>query len=135
MELVRWVDEVKATGGVPEGSIDTFAALRAASTLCVAEIARGAWPRSDLAQLGVKWTAAMMVSCARHGATDFCSILVPSDERQGIFHREAARNSDVLAQILGEAAAAPRETFDAALLAAGAHWNGSPTRHGDRLGG
>ena len=135
MELVQWVDTVKATGGVPHGSIDTLAAMRAASTLCWAEIARGAWPHSDLAQLGIAWTTAFMVSCARHGATDLCSILVPSDERQEIFSREAARNSDVLAQILREAATAPREKFDAALLAAGAHWKGSPTRHGDSFYG
>lgn len=40
MKLLEWVNEVNATGGVPEGSQDTLAALRAASTLCWAEIDR-----------------------------------------------------------------------------------------------
>ena len=122
MKLVEWVDEVKATGGVPDTCPDTLAALRAAATLCWDAFDQTGRPHDEIAQLGVKWTAAFMVSCARHGATDFCAILVPSDQRQEIFRCEAARNYGVLAQILGEAAATPRSQFDAALLAAGAHW-------------
>ena len=110
MKLAQWVDEVKAIGGVPDTCLDTLAAMRAASTLCWAEIDRKGQSRSDLAQRGIAWTAAFMVSCARHGATDLCTILVPSDQRQEIFRREAARNYGVLAKILGEAAGTPRPT-------------------------
>lgn len=135
MKLVEWVDMVKATGGVPDSSPDTLAAMRAASTLCWAEIDRMGRPRSEIAQRGVTWVAAFMASCARHGATDLCSILVPSDHRQEIFRREAARNYGVLAQILTEAADTPRLQLDAALLAAGAHWTAAPSDRGKDLGG
>ena len=135
MKLVEWVDMVKATGGVPEGSPDTLAAMRAASTLCWAEIDRAGQPRSEITHLGIKWTAAFMVSCARHGATDLCSILVPSDHRRDIFRREAARNCGVMAQILDEAATTPRPQFDAALLAAGAHWTAAPSGRGKDVAG
>lgn len=134
MRLADWVDEVKATGGVPEGDPDTLGAMRAASTLCWAEIDRKGQSRSDLAQRGIAWTAAFMVSCARHGATDLCTILVPSDQRQEIFRREAARNYGVLAKILGEAAGTPRPQLDAALLAAGAHWTVAPSGRGKGVG-
>lgn len=135
MKLAQWVDEVKAIGGVPDTCPDTLAAMRAASTLCWAEIDRKGQSRSELAQLGIAWTAAFMVSCARHGATDFCSILVPSNHRQETFRREAARNYGVLAKILGEAADASPGLLDAALLAAGAHWTIAPSGRGKGVGG
>ena len=109
MKLAQWVDEVKAIGGVPDTCLDTLAAMRAASTLCWAEIDRKGQSRSDLAQRGIAWTAAFMVSCARHGAT-------------------------VLAKILGEAAGTPRPQLDAALLAAGAHWTVAPSGRGKGVG-
>ena len=126
MKLADWVNEVRATGGVPEGDRDTLAAITSAAALCWAEIDRMGQPRTVTAQLGVKWVAAFMVSCARYGATDLCSILVPSDHRQDIFLHEAARNMDVIATILEEAASMPRRQFDVALLAAGAHWTDAP---------
>ena len=135
MKLAQWVDEVTATGGVPDTSPDTLAALRAASTLCWDALNQTGRSHDEIAQLGVKWTAAFMVSCARHGATDFCSILVPADHRQEIFRREAARNYGVLAKILGEAADAPPALLDAALLAAGAHWTVAPSGRGKGVGG
>ena len=135
MKLVEWVDMVKATGSVPDTSPDTLAALRAASTFCWAALDHMGKPHTETAQIGVKWTAALMVSCARHGTTDLCEILVPSDQRQEVFTREAARNYGVLAQLLGEAAAAPRPLFDAALLAAGAHWTVALSGRGKGVGG
>ena len=56
MKLAQWVDEVKATGGVPDTCLDTLAAMRAASTLCWAEIDRKGQSRSDLAQRGFSCT-------------------------------------------------------------------------------
>lgn len=130
MRLLEWVDMVKATGGVPEGSYDTLAAMRSASALCWAEIDRRGYPCNEIAQLGVKWVAAFMVSCARHGTTAFSSILAPSDYRQRIFQLEARRNDGVIAQILHEAASAPRQAFDTALLAVGAHGAVAPAGRG-----
>ena len=135
MRLAEWVNMVKATGGVPNSSPDTLAALRAAATLCWDEIDRTGRSRDEIAQLGVKWTAAFMVSCARHGATGFGSILAPSDYRQRIFQLEARRNDGVLAQILHGAASMPRQAFDAALLAAGTHWTDPPFGRGKGVGG
>jgi len=135
MKLAAWVDMVKNTGGVPAGGADTLAALRAASTLCWSILDQRGKPHDEIAQLGVKWTAALMVSCARHGATHFYSVMLPSNHRQEIFRREAARNDGVLAKILDEAAAAPRPQLDAALLAAGAHWTVAPSRRGKGVGG
>ena len=40
MKLADWVDEVKATGGVPDGDQDTLAAITSAAALCWAEIDR-----------------------------------------------------------------------------------------------
>lgn len=135
MKLVEWVETVKTTGGVPDCGYDTMAAIRSASALCWAEIDRRGQHRNETAQLGVKWIAAFMVSCARHGETDLCSVLVPSAGRQDVFRSEAARNHDVIAQILDEAATTPKQDIDTALLAAGAHWTAAPSGRGKSRGG
>lgn len=135
MKRAEWVKMVKDTGGVPESSPDTLAALRAASTMCWVILDQMGNPHTEIAQLGVKWTAAFMVSCARHGATDFHSILLPSDHRQELFRREAGRSYGVLAKILGEAADAPRKQFRAALLASGTHLIIASTGRGKGVGG
>ena len=134
MRLIEWVDAVKATGGVPDSGPDTLGALRSASTLCWDEIDRQGYSRNETVQLGVKWVAAFMVSCARHGATDFRSILVPSDWQQAVLKREAARNDGVIAQILEEAASTPPRVFSSAVFPTGLHWINNPSGRGTTLG-
>lgn len=124
MKHAVWVDEVKATGGVPDG--DILDALRSASTLCWHELDRRGSPCNEKVQQGVKWVAAFMVSCARHGETDFRSILVPSDQQQPVLQREAARDDGVIGNILQEAASVPPILFSAALFRAGLTWRQDP---------
>ena len=134
MRLAERVDMVKATGGVPDSSPDTLAALRAAATLCWAEIDRQGPSRSEIAQLGIKWVAAFMVSCARHGATDFRALLVPAEYQQAVFRREALHNKGVIAKILTEAALASPRLFNSAVSAIGLHRPDAPSRRGKNHG-
>lgn len=135
MKLADWVDEVKATGGVPEGDQDTLAAITSAAALCWAEIDRMGDPRSEIVQLGVKWMAAFMVSCARHGETDFRAILVPTEHQQDVFRREAMRNKGVIAKILTEAALASPRLFNSAVSATGVHRPDASSGRGKNRGG
>lgn len=135
MKLAEWVDEVKATGGVPDGDQDTLAAITSAAALCWAEIGRMGDPRSEIVQLGVKWVAAFMVSCARHGETDFRTLLVPAEHQQAAFRREAMRNTGVIAKILTEAAVASPRLFNGAVSATGIHRTDAPSRRGKNRGG
>lgn len=75
MRLADWVDEVKATGGIPEGDPDTLAALRSAAALCWDEIDQKGYSRNAILEHGIKWVAAFMVSCARHPESDFNSVV------------------------------------------------------------
>ncbi len=134
MKLAEWVDEVKATGGVPDGDQDTLAAITSAAALCWAEIGRRGDPRSEIVQLGVKWVAAFMVSCARHGETDFRTLLVPAEHQQAAFRREALRNTGVIAKILTEAALASPRLFNSALSATGLYRPDAPSRRGKNRG-
>ena len=134
MKLADWVDEVKATGGVPDGDQDTLAAITSAAALCWAEIDRKRDPHSDIVQLGVKWVAAFMVSCARHGATDFRALLVPAEYQQAVFRREALHNKGVIAKILTEAALASPRLFNSALSATGLYRPDAPSRRGRNRG-
>lgn len=135
MQLAEWVDEVKATGGVPDGDQDTLAAITSAAALCWAEIDRMGDPRSEIVQLGVKWVAAFMVSCARHGETDFREILVTAEHQQGVFRCEAMRNKGVIAKILTEAALASPHLFTSALSAISLHRPDAPSARGKNRGG
>lgn len=131
MRLADWVDEVKATGGVPDSDPDTLAALRSAAALCWDEIDRKGYSRNAILEHGIKWVAAFMVSCARHPESDFNSIFVHSDQQQMVMRREAARNSDVIGEILKQAASAGSKLFDSAIVAVGLHWSNAPSRRGN----
>lgn len=117
-ELHHWAETVQCAGGVDDQ--DVIEAITAATELCWSFYDKGGAKRNEMAQLGIKWTAAFMVSCARNGASDnLAALIAPTTTRRAIFFREAMKNEGTLQEVLREAAAVPERLSDSAMSAIG----------------
>lgn len=136
--LEQWIEDTVLSGGIHQE--DTVAAIRAASDFCWKERDRFMPDRNDIAQLGLKWVAAFMVSCVKHGVGpkgegQVSSLIAPLELRRAMFFREAMRegNDGVVRVILLEAAQAD-EDGDEVMAQTGLILRIAPTGRGKGVG-
>lgn len=115
--LKQWIEEVQKAGGVDDE--DTVAAVAAATDFCWNQFSQNE-QRNEMSELGVKWIAAYMVSCAQNGSgDDIAAILAPARTRRAMFFRAAAKNNKFLQDLLLDAAGVPDQLSDSGIVAAG----------------
>lgn len=127
-ELKRWITMAKLDGGIEDQ--DTIAAITAATNYCWSLYDRRSVPRTDEAQLGIKWIAALMVSDVKSDAADISAITAPARIRRATFFRASVHHKGCVAEILREAAAVSDTDSDKVMTAAGATMFISPTGRG-----
>lgn len=131
----RWINTIRETGGVSDHGQDIADAITAATSLCW-DVYRdnNAGPRNEMAQLGVKYLAAYMVSSVKHGTNDTSPLAHPRTDLEGVFWNEAAKNVGMLNAILSEASSCDDRLRKSALFAAGVYFQVKPTARGKGVG-
>lgn len=132
-ELKNWVKKARCLGDLHDE--DVLPAVNAATNYCWSLYDQSGRQRNDLAQLGIKWLSALMVSSVKNGS-DPLSVLTASAQirRASIFREAMMRNSGVLQELLREAAAVPDRLSDSAMIATGILWRVDPTGLGKGCG-
>ena len=120
--LSDWIDNIAQTGGVEDCGYATMDAMRAAIAVCWSVVDRSPHlSRNDMSQLGVKYLAAFMVSCAKCGQGEIASVFSQPDNLSETFKAQADRSKGFLENILVEASQVPQRLAWSALLSAGAY--------------
>ena len=120
--LSDWIENIAQTGGVEDCGYATMDAMRAATTICWSVVDRRPnLARNDMSQLGVKYLAAFMVSCAKCGKGEISTLFSQPDNLSATFKAQADRSKGFLANILLEASQVPQKLAWSALFSAGAY--------------
>jgi len=117
-DLKDWIEKTRSLGDWSDE--DVLPAINAATNYCWSLYDQSGRQRNDMAQLGIKWLSALMVSSVKNGSDPLSALMASAEIRRATMFREAMmKNDGVLQELLREAAAVPDKLSDSAIIATG----------------